>query len=109
MHTFIEMFEEQERLKLLRHNEAEKLSYERLLDRVVKLPNLPSPQEAPQRGVEEVIIRAKDWRAFEVTDSSGECAMYVEWPRDKVTTGRIEGLWRWLDREDPQPQLRVVT
>lgn len=48
MHTFIEMFEEQERLKLLRHNEAEKLAYERMLDRKVTLPSLP-----PEPGVYE--------------------------------------------------------
>jgi hypothetical protein len=60
------------------------------------------------RGVEEVVIRAKDWRAFEVTTSDGESAMYVEWPTDRVTSARIEGLWRWLDREDPQPHLRII-
>lgn len=60
------------------------------------------------RGVEEVVIRARDWRAFEVTTSDGGCAMYVEWPADRVTPARIDGLWRWLDRADPQPTLRII-
>jgi hypothetical protein len=63
---------------------------------------------ASKRGVEEVVLRAKDWRGFEVTASTGKCIMYVEWPRKEVTQTRIDALWRWLDKEDPQPQLQAI-
>lgn len=63
---------------------------------------------ASKRGVEEVVLRAKDWRGFEVTASTGKCVMYVEWPKNTVTQARIDGLWRYLEKEDPQPQLRVI-
>lgn len=63
---------------------------------------------ASKRGVEEVVLRAKDWRGFEVTDSTGNCVMYVEWPKKKVTQARIDALWKWLEKEDPQPQLKVI-
>ena len=63
---------------------------------------------ASKRGVEEVVLRAKDWRGFEVTDSTGQVVMYVEWPKKKATEERIAALHRWLDKEDPQPQLRVI-
>lgn len=61
-----------------------------------------------KRGVEEVVLRARDWRGFEVTASTGKIVMYVEWPKKAVTQERIAGLWRWLDKEDPQPQLKVI-
>jgi hypothetical protein len=63
---------------------------------------------ASKRGVEEVVHRSRDWRGFEVTDSTGHVVMYVEWPKKKVTQARIDGLWRYLEREDPQPQLKVI-
>lgn len=61
-----------------------------------------------KRGVREVQHRARDWRGFELRDSTGACVMYVEWPRKRATEERIAGLWKWLDKEDPQPQLRVI-
>lgn len=61
-----------------------------------------------KRGVEEVELRTRDWRGFEVTDSAGHCIMYVEWPKKAVTQARIDGLWRWLDKEDPQPVLQII-
>lgn len=61
-----------------------------------------------KRGVVEVVLRSRDWRGFEVCNSDGKCVMYVEWPTKSVTQNRIDGLWRWLDKEDPQPQLMIV-
>ena len=63
---------------------------------------------ASKRGVEEVPLRFKDWRGFEVTASTGKCIMYVEWPKRDVTQARIDGLWRYLEKEDPNPQLGVI-
>lgn len=63
---------------------------------------------ASKRGVEEVALRCRDWRGFEITDSTGKVVMYVEWPKAKVTQARIDALWRHLEKEDPQPQLRVI-
>jgi hypothetical protein len=74
-----------------------------------KHPELHDTEPPPsKRGVEEVVLRAKDWRGFEVTDSTGQCVMYVEWPKKKATDARIDGLWRWLDKEDPQAQLKAI-
>lgn len=68
---------------------------------------IDAPPESKRR-VEEVVLRSKDWRGFEIINSDGRCLMYVEWPRKDTTQARIDGLWRWLDKEDPQPQLRIV-
>ncbi len=54
-----------------------------------------------ERGVVEVTIRDKARRAFEMWDSTGECLVYVEWPRERATQQRIDELWEELDREDP--------
>lgn len=70
-------------------------------------PVIPPPKES-KRGVVEVLLRTEDWRGFEVRFSNGRVEMYVEWPAKSVTQGRIDGLWRWLDREDPQPQLKII-
>ena len=61
-----------------------------------------------KRRVEEVELRTRDWRGFEVYNSDGKCIMYIEWPKSSVTQARIDGLWKYLDREDPVPQLRIV-
>lgn len=66
------------------------------------------PAKKSKRGVEEIVLRAKDWRGFEVTFSTGKVGMYVEWPSDQVTQARIDGLWRWLQKEDPQPSLSIL-
>lgn len=66
------------------------------------------PERVSKRRVEEVVLRSKDWRGFEVVASNGKCVMYVEWPAKEVTQSRIDGLWRWLDKEDPVPQLSVI-
>lgn len=61
-----------------------------------------------KRRVEEVELRTRDWREFEVYDSNGRCILYIGKPRSQVTQAFIDGLWRYLDREDPQPTLRVI-
>ncbi len=66
------------------------------------------PERAPKRGVFEVELRHRGWRGFEIKNSAGKCVMYVEWPKEEASQSRIDGLWRWLDREDPAPQLRVI-
>lgn len=63
---------------------------------------------ASKRGVEEVVLRARDWRGFEITASTGKVILYVELPRKLVTQAKIDGLWKYLEREDPQPQLKVI-
>ena len=74
-----------------------------------KYPELyREPERTSKRGVEEVVLRTRDWRGFEVTDSTGKIVMYVEWPAKSATQSRIDGLWRWLDKEDPQPQLSII-
>jgi len=59
------------------------------------------PRVDSQRGVEEVVLRADDWRGFELIGSSGGCIMYVEWPAERVTQVDIDDLWRTLDEMDP--------
>jgi hypothetical protein len=66
------------------------------------------PSPPVKRGVFAVELRARDWRAFEVKNSDGRCIMYVEWPVNMATQSRIDGLWRWLDREDPAAKLSIV-
>lgn len=66
------------------------------------------PERPVRRGVFEVELRHRGWRGFEVKDSAGKTIVYVEWPKERATQERIDGLWRILDRDDPVPQLRVI-
>lgn len=61
-----------------------------------------------KRGVQEVTLRTKDWRGFEVIDSAGSCVMYVEWPTERATQAEIDGLWDKLDEIDPAAPIRLV-
>jgi hypothetical protein len=71
-------------------------------DRISKAPTPAHGEEREERGVGEVVLRAKDWRGFELIDSTGTCIMYVEWPAARVTEDDIEGLWRTLEEMDPE-------
>lgn len=88
MHTFIEMFEEQERLKLLRHNEAEKLAYERMLDRKVTLP--PPP---PDPGVYEDDIHPPGEHWVTILLPSGKVGS-VHFPEELWDENVIPHLWK---------------
>jgi hypothetical protein len=69
----------------------------------------PGPLErSSKRGVEEVELRSRDWRGFEITDSTGACILYVEIPRKKAKQENVDKLWQYLEEEDPQPQLKVM-
>lgn len=109
---FIQLFEREDEERRMNRVRKDSLKVESTpspprTPKDVQVP-LPAPPPVSPRGVEEVALRAKDWRAFEVTDSAGECIMYVEWPKPKATQARIDWLWRQLDKEDPQPQLHVI-
>lgn len=64
---FIDLCERMEQLRLLRHSEAEKLAYERFLDRKVTLPPLP-----PEPGVYEDEIHPPGEHWYKILMPSGK-------------------------------------
>lgn len=101
MHTFIEICEEQERLRLLRHNEAEKLAYERMLDRKVSVPALP-----PSPGVYEDEIAPSGEHWYKVVMPSGKIGT-VHFPDDLWDESVLPNLWRRFEAKT-RKRLKIV-
>lgn len=80
-----------EQLRLLRHNEAEKLAYERFLDRKVTLP--PTPPPPPEPGVYEDDIHPPGEHWVTILLPSGDVGS-VHFPDELWDENVIPHLWK---------------
>lgn len=59
------------------------------------------------RGVYEMEVAPRGYRAFNVVYSNGDIAFH-QFPADRVTGDLVRGLKLELERDDPEPHLRLA-
>lgn len=65
-------------------------------------------EEAKTRGVFELVQPHSAFREFEVVGSGGEWLRTIQIPIGRATQEAIDGLWEFLESEDPTPTLRLA-
>ena len=102
---FIEMWEREERLRRARAALTEIRNYP--IRPFVKREQAPLPDRKWPRGVYEVEIAARGYRAFNIVYSNGDVSFH-QFPVHRVTRSLVRDMIRRLDRDDPVPQLALV-